>query len=157
MLRRIAPRPKANSPHSATYRALPITARRTFGWDSVAPAWVLASRAWPRKNEAKLASNAMTRATGAKTAALAPYSTPRLGITVSDVRIIPVEYSDVMVSVPRTTMTSWPRSASPTTLDWVGSKPARSCAAMCGHRDASPAQNATDHAMLATTSMNSVQ
>ena len=38
----------------------------------------------------------MTRVTAANTAALATYRTPRLGITVSDVRIIPVEYSEVI-------------------------------------------------------------
>ena len=33
----------------------------------------------------------------------------RLGIAVSEVRIMPVEYSAVRVSAPNTTMTSWPR------------------------------------------------
>ena len=80
---------------------------------------------------------------------MAPYSTQRLGITVSEVRIIPVEYSEVIDSTPRTTMTSWPSRASPRTLDWVGSKPARSCAAMCDQWAASPAQNATLQATLA--------
>jgi len=30
----------------------------------------------------------------------------RLGITVSDVRMLPVEYSEVSISAPNTTMTS---------------------------------------------------
>ena len=90
------------------------------------------------KKAAKLVRNAVTRATAVNTAAFAPYNTPRRGITVSDVRIIPVEYSEVIVSVPRTAMTSWPRRARPMMLAWVGSKPARSCADRCGHRDASP-------------------
>src|ERR1035441_1316716 len=34
---------------------------------------------------------------------------PRRGIAVSDVRIMPVAYSDVMVTAPSTAMTSWPK------------------------------------------------
>ena len=136
---------------------LSITARSTFGCDSVAPACVLASRAWPMKNDAKLARSATTSATAANTAALAPYNAPRRGITVSDVRIIPVEYSDVIDSVPRTTITSWPSRASPTRLDWAGSKLTLSCPDMAGHRDASPAQYAMLQAAPAATSRNMVQ
>jgi len=54
----------------------------------------------------------------------------RLGITVSDVRMLPVEYSEVSISAPNTTMTSWPSRATPRTLDWAGSKFARSCGDM---------------------------
>ena len=39
----------------------------------------------------------------------------------SEVRIIPVEYSEVMVSAPSTAMTSWP-TYSPARLCWVASK-----------------------------------
>src|SRR6516225_344241 len=144
VLRRIMPRPKEHSPHSATYRAAQVTARSTLGWDSVALACVLDSRAWPMKKAAKLVRNATTRAIAVNTEALAAPRTRRLGITVSDVRIMPVEYSEVIASVPSTTITSWPSRASPTMLDWLGSKPARCAAGICGHRDASPAQNATD-------------
>ena len=35
---------------------------------------------------------------------------PRRGIAVSEVRIIPVEYSDVMTMAPITAMISWPSS-----------------------------------------------
>src|SRR5215469_11286127 len=151
VLRRIMPRPKENSPHSATYNAEQVTARSTLGWDSVALACVLDSRACPVKKAAKLVRNATSRAIAVNTAALAAQRTGRRGITVSDVRIIPVEYSDVIASVPRTTVTSWPSRARPTMLDCVGSKPARSAADRCGHRAASPAQNATDQAMPAAT------
>src|ERR1700729_2511183 len=48
------------------------------------------------------ATNVTTRATTAKMVALAAYTTVRLGIAVSEVRIIPVEYSAVRVSAPRT-------------------------------------------------------
>src|ERR1700683_2417767 len=107
--RSMAPTANANSPHMGTYNALPTTARSTFGWDSVAGACVLDSSAWPRKNEMNAATNVTTRATTAKTMALAAYTTARLGIAVSEVRIIPVEYSAVSVIAPSTTMTSWPR------------------------------------------------
>ena len=33
---------------------------------------------------------------------------PRRGIAVSEVRIIPVEYSDVIAIAPSTAMISWP-------------------------------------------------
>ena len=55
------------------------------------------------------ATKVTTRATIAKMVALAAYTTVRLGIAVSEVRIIPVEYSAVSVIAPNTTMTSWPR------------------------------------------------
>jgi hypothetical protein len=57
----------------------------------------------------------------AKTTALAANTTPRRGCTDSVVRIIPVEYSEVMVSAPRTAITSWPRYR-PARLCWVESK-----------------------------------
>ena len=71
------------------------------------------------KNAAKLVTTAVTRVTAASTMALAVNTTPRRGSTVSDVRIIPVEYSEVMTSVPSTTTISWPSRASPATLSWV--------------------------------------
>src|SRR5271170_5801933 len=104
--RRMAPTANANSPHMVTYNALPTTARSTFGWDSVAVSCVLPSSSWPRKNEMNAATKVTTRATIAKMVALAVYTTVRLGIAVSDVRIIPVEYSAVSVIAPHTTMTS---------------------------------------------------
>ena len=45
----------------------------------------------------------------AKTSALAAYTVTRLGIAVSEVLIIPVEYSAVSTIAPNTTMTSCPR------------------------------------------------
>src|SRR6266700_7714534 len=46
--------------------------------------------------------------------------------------MLPVEYSEVSISAPNTTMTSWPSRATPRTLDWAGSKFARSCGDMAG-------------------------
>ena len=107
--RRIAPAANANRPHIVTYSALPMTARSTFGWDSVALSCVLVSSDWPRKNAMKAAANVTTRATTAKTSTLAAYTVTRLGIAVSEVLIIPVEYSAVSTIAPSTTMTSCPR------------------------------------------------
>ena len=78
-------------------------------------------------------------------------------MTASDVRIMPVEYSDVIVRVPRTTTMSWPSRASPTMLAWVGSKPARTTAGVCAQCAAVPAQSATAQARPASTSTASVQ
>jgi hypothetical protein len=107
--RKIAPAANANRPHKVTYSALPITARSTSWSDSEAFACVLASSAWPRKNATKAATSVTTRATMAKTSALAAYTVIRLGIAVSEVLIIPVEYSAVSTIAPNTTMTSCPR------------------------------------------------
>src|SRR5262249_38530520 len=63
------------------------------------------------------------RVTTANTRPLAANTTPRRGWTASEVRIIPVEYSEVMVSAPSAAMTSWP-TYRPARLCWVPSKPA---------------------------------
>src|ERR1051326_7865606 len=52
---------------------------------------------------------------------------PRLGITVSEVRIIPVEYSDVMLMAPITAIISWPSSKKAISDAWVASVPGLFC------------------------------
>ena len=49
---------------------------------------------------------------------------PRRGIAVSEVRIIPVEYSDVMTIAPSTAMISWPSSKKAISDACVASVPA---------------------------------
>ncbi len=49
---------------------------------------------------------------------------PRRGIAVSEVRIIPVEYSDVMTMAPMTAMISWPRKRNGVRMACVASVPA---------------------------------
>src|SRR5512142_1096213 len=154
--RKMAPAANANMPHRVTYRAPPITARSTFGWDSVALSCVLVRMAWPRKNATKAVTTVTTRATTAKTIALAAYKVARLGIAVSDVLIIPVEYSAVSTSAPSTTMTSWPRKNSPAMLTWVASKVARSAAVVWDQLAATPAEMAAPIPMLITNSTSSV-
>src|SRR5215471_7177522 len=107
-------------PQAVRNRAPPITARSTPGWLSVTFRWWLDKIAWPMKNEAKHATSPVTSETTANTMAFAVNRTPRRGCTASEVRIIPVEYSDVMVSAPSTAMTSWP-TYRPARLCWVPS------------------------------------
>src|SRR5574340_228150 len=95
-------------PHAARNRAPPITARSTFGWPSVTDRWCPDISAWPRKNDPNDATRPVTSETTANTTALAANTVPRRGCTVSVVRIMPVEYSEVMVRAPSTAMTSWP-------------------------------------------------
>ena len=157
MLRSTAPMPKLNRPDNAMYRAVASTARSTFGWPRVAAWCVLRSRYWPTKNAAKLVTTAMTRVTAVSTMALAANTTPRRGGTVSEVQIMPVEYSEVIASVPSPTTISWPSRASPATLSWVASRKPRCAGGVCGQCAATPAPLATAQAMPASTSSTSAQ
>ena len=105
----------------------------------------------------KAATSVTTRATTAKTTTLAAYTVTRLGIAVSEVLIIPVEYSAVSTIAPSTTMTSWPRKKSPAMLAWVASKVARSVGDVCDQLAAVPALIAAPIPMLTTSSTSSVQ
>src|SRR5215470_3032456 len=110
-------------PHAVRNRAPPTTARSTFGWPSVADRWAPDSIAWPTKKDPNDAISPTISVTTANTTALAANTTPRRGWTASEVRIIPVEYSEVMVSAPSAAMTNWP-TYRPARLCWVASKPA---------------------------------
>src|SRR5690348_14846008 len=112
--------------------------------------------AWPRKNATKAVTTVTTTATRAKSTALAVYKVARLGIAVSDVLIIPVEYSAVTTSAPSTTMTSWPRKKSPAMLTWVASKVARSAAEVCDQLAATPAEMAAPIPTLIANKTSSV-
>src|SRR5438105_10803424 len=105
----------------------------------------------------KLATSVTTSATTASTSALAAYTTGRRGIAQSDVRIIPVEYSEVNVIAPSTTMTSWPRKNSPARLVWVASKVAWSPGDIWFQCDAVAAEIAPPRPMLTASSTSSVQ
>ena len=95
--------------------------------------------------------------TPANTIALAAYSTPRRGITASDVRIIPVEYSEVMTSAPSTTMISSPSATCPIRLACAALNCAWSCGDSVAQWETVPAQNRTAQAMLASAWASSVQ
>ena len=99
--------PNASKPHAVRNSAPPRTARSTFGWLRDALMWSDDMIACPTKNEAKQVIRPVTKATTANTTAFAAIISPRRGIVVSVVRIMPVEYSDEMTSTPSTPMTSW--------------------------------------------------
>ena len=65
--------------------------------------------------------------------------TIRRGIAISEVRIIPVEYSAVSTSAPSTTMTSWPRTNIPVRLSWVASRGVRAAGGVFDQPDAESA------------------
>src|SRR5215472_11915044 len=142
-------------PHAVRNRAPPITARSTFGWPSVADrwAWPLDKIAWPTKNDPNDVISPTIRVTTANTTPLAANTTPRRGWTASEVRIIPVEYSEVMVSAPSAAMTSWP-TYRPARLCWVPSKPAGLIPWGCV---AVPAQASAPMPMQTTIRANRVQ
>src|SRR6516162_4343746 len=125
--RTIAPMANAIRPTTVTNSALPMMARSTFGSDSVALAPVLDSNAWPRKNAMKEVTSETTSATAVNTMPFAAYTTPRRGCAVSEVRIIPVEYSDVIASAPSTAMMSYPNSKKAISDACVASIPALFC------------------------------
>ena len=66
----------------------------------------------------------MTSVTPVNTIAFAAKTTPRRGWAVSEVRIIPVEYSEVITIAPSTAMISWPISKNAPSEAWVASNPA---------------------------------
>src|SRR6516225_4853959 len=116
-----SPMPRASSPPTVRNSAPPMTARSTPGWLSVVLVWCDDMIAWPMKNDAKLLMRPVTNATAASTATFAAASRPRCGSAVSEVRIIPVEYSEVMTSVPTTPISSWV-SHTPPRLQDAGSQ-----------------------------------
>src|SRR5690242_16708441 len=142
-------------PHAVRNRAPPITARSTFGWPSVADRWAWApdSIAWPTKKDPNDAISPVTSVTTANTTPLAAKTTPRRGWTASEVRIIPVEYSEVIVSAPSAAMTSWP-TYRPARLCWVASKLAALIPSGC---DAVPALARAPMTIQTTISASRVQ
>src|ERR1700728_2162169 len=131
-----------------------MMARIVPGWDSEAE-WS-PSRAWPRKNDTNESTSASTSATRPNTTPLAANTTERRGITVSDVRIIPVEYSEVRTSAPSTATTSGPRNPIPPRLVEVASNVAWLDADILCQLALMTAQISTENPMLSTTSTSTV-
>src|SRR5882757_7016530 len=102
VLRSSAPRATPIMPATVTYRAAPMTERRASGAVMATPRWWLLSRAWPTKNEAKLAASETEKITPANTASLAHSTGRRRGTAVSEERIMPVLYSPLIRSTPST-------------------------------------------------------
>src|SRR6516164_8858237 len=154
----IAPRPNAISATTVTNSAVPMIAVSTVPGEitmvplnvtlPVGPFWNAFAgivmewsnealtpepdmAAWPTKNAMNEVISEMTRATVVNTTSFAAYTVPRRGIAVSEVRIIPVEYSDVIVSAPSTAMISWPNSKKPPSEACVASIPALFAGLLC--------------------------
>src|ERR1700733_3636797 len=121
LCRRSRPRPNASTPHAVRNSAPPMTARSTFGLPIVVLMWSEDISVWPTKNAAKAVTRLVTRATTANTTPLAAIIMPRCGLVISVVRIMPVEYSELITSTPSTPMISCPMY-SPARLCCVGSK-----------------------------------
>jgi hypothetical protein len=81
-------------------------------------------------HERTTATAAATVVTAARTSAFAQSAGSRFGTAVSVERIIPVEYSPVMMSTPRTATTSFARSA-----------PTSTTAGSCSSATSSPASS----------------
>src|ERR1022692_1450429 len=107
----IAPRPYDRSPQTARNSPPPITVRSTSGCPSVVLTCWLDRIRWATQKGRKLVTSPTTSATAPKTTPLAANTVPRRGIAVSDVLIIPVEYSELIVSAPSTMMISCPMSS----------------------------------------------
>src|SRR5262245_8338248 len=134
--RMIAPRPRPRSPRTARYSPQPMSARATPGslMDdcSASPD----SNAWKTKKPAKLPARPTTRAVAANTTVFARSTCDRRGTAARVARIIPVVYSLVMISTPKTpsaTCDRWlpprlTRTASSVALSCSLSRPGRKTA-----------------------------
>src|SRR5674476_932872 len=112
--------------------------------------------AWDAKNVAKVVSAAMTNVTRAKTVALTASRDPRCGTAVNVVRIIPEEYSEVMISTPSTPIASWLRNIA------LNGNPAALKLAVSGSRpdsrpDVRPRANSEPSPMVRTAVTRKVQ
>src|SRR5258706_4149704 len=102
VLRSSAPRATPIMPATVMYRAAPMTDRRASGAVMDTPRWWLLSSACPRKKEMKLAISETEKIVPAKTASLPHRTGRRHGTAVSEARIMPVLYSPLITSTPRT-------------------------------------------------------
>src|SRR5664280_1148717 len=90
-----------------------MTMRSACGLERVTP-YLTVPRlrmAWEAKKVRKVVTSEITRVTKPKMTALTARTMPRWGTAVKVVRIIPEEYSVVMISTPRTPMASWLRNS----------------------------------------------
>src|SRR6185437_10330909 len=100
------------------------------------------------RNETNEMTSPTTNATAETTSSLAQNTGARRGCAVSEVRTIPVEYSEVIAIAPNTTMISWPRMM-PNRVRWVRSSWA-SCAVVASPWLARPQLPSTLMPMVTT-------
>ena len=90
------------------YSAAPMTMRSACGLERDTPYFTVPRlrMAWDAKNVKKVVTTETTKVTEPKMTALTARTKARCGTAVKVVRIIPEEYSVVMISTPRTPMAS---------------------------------------------------
>src|SRR5665811_2548667 len=116
VLRSSAPRPIPSSPTTVRNRAAPITARSTPELLRLVCRCLDVRIDWPIRKAPSTVGTMSTRVTAANTAALAHRTGRRAGTAAKVARIIPVAYSPVMSSTPRTPIASCARTVSYTHL-----------------------------------------
>ena len=123
VLRKMSPNPKDMSARSPMNSPVRITARAAPGDARVAVgAPPLERMACPRKNERKLSTTQKTMVSTVVRPSLVASSSDRFGAAASVVRMVPLEYSPVISSAPKTP----PAKATvimPVRDCWVGSNP----------------------------------
>src|SRR5664279_1707106 len=152
VLRSNAPNARAVTPATVRYSAAPKTARSAPGSDRDASRCFPLSSAWPTKNEVKLAASMVRNTVPANTASLPHNIGNRLGSTVSEERIMPVLYSPVISSTPRTPTASWAKKVPVSEVEIAlapGSKPVAWLAVM--------AANIAPRPIITTTAINRVE
>ena len=137
------------------YRAAPTTDRRAPGALMDTPMWWLFSSTWPRKKEMKLAMSETGKITPAKTASLPHKTGSRRGTAVSDARIMPVLYSPLATSTPRTPKATT-ANMTPLRLVVMGLKLARAAALNVWYWLAVTAENTAPRPTISTTAVSSV-
>src|SRR5581483_9520946 len=152
--RRIAPSPKARIAEPARYRPPPTTACIACGLLSVRSTPLARQNEESIRNETNEMTSPTTNATAETTSSFDQNTEARRGWAVSEVRIIPVEYSEVIAMAPKTTMISWPRMM-PKRERWVRSSWA-SCAAVASPWLARPQLPSTLMPMVTTVAEPSV-
>src|SRR5438270_12405999 len=103
--------------------------------------------AWLAKNAISTGGTISRNATDPKTAVFAHSTGSRLGTAVKLARIIPVEYSPVMTSTPRTAIASWER-LTPASAMSSGWRSARSWGLIDPQCDEVTAANRTGRAIV---------
>ena len=106
--RTMAPSPTPSRPIRLKLAPASTTARSTPGWDSDGAAMPCRSAAPPAANEMNDAASPAPSATTPNTAAFAASTSGRPGTAARVARIIPEVYSLVIISTPRTPVSSSP-------------------------------------------------
>ena len=94
--------PVARTPSTVKNSAVPITTRRACGSPMACWTWCWVEIACTTKNDTAAEININTNVTAEKTPILAHSTGSRFGTAMKLDRIMPVEYSEVMIMTPST-------------------------------------------------------